>query len=111
MSVREVGTAEFLQLAGRTEGKLVVVQFSATWCGPCRRVSPEYEALARTTPDVEFVKVRVLDVWNLRLALDLHKVDVVLCCVRIWYSADVSRPVEAVVRVGIELDELSKLST
>lgn len=57
MSVREVGTPEFLQLAGRTQGKLVVVQFSATWCGPCRRIAPAFEALAKRTPDVEFVKV------------------------------------------------------
>lgn len=58
MSVREVTSAEFYELSRRTEGKLVVVQFTATWCGPCRRVSPQYEALARRTPDVEFVKVR-----------------------------------------------------
>lgn len=58
MSVREVASAEFYQLSRRTEGKLLVVQFTATWCGPCRRVAPQYEALARRTLDVEFVKVR-----------------------------------------------------
>lgn len=36
----------------------MVVKFTADWCAPCRRVAPAYEALARRTPDVEFVKVR-----------------------------------------------------
>eukprot|EP00903_Cladosiphon_okamuranus_P017573 g16186.t1 len=57
MSLREVASAEFYQLSRRTEGKLLVAQFTATWCGPCRRVAPQYEALARRMPDVEFVKV------------------------------------------------------
>eukprot|EP00752_Nemacystus_decipiens_P003103 g2874.t1 len=57
MSVREVASAEFYQLSRRAGGKLLVVQFTATWCGPCRRVAPQYEALARRTPDVEFIKV------------------------------------------------------
>lgn len=56
--VREVASAEFYQLSRRAEGKLLVTQFTATWCGPCRRVAPQYEALAKRTPDVEFVKVR-----------------------------------------------------
>ncbi|CAM9150392.1 unnamed protein product [Scytosiphon promiscuus] len=57
MSVREVASAEFYQLSRRSEGKLLVTQFTATWCGPCRRVAPQYEALARRMPEVEFVKV------------------------------------------------------
>ncbi|CAN0115449.1 unnamed protein product [Ectocarpus sp. 12 AP-2014] len=57
MSVREVSSAEFYQLSRRTEGKLLVTQFTATWCGPCRRIAPQYEALARRMPEVEFVKV------------------------------------------------------
>lgn len=57
MSLREVASAEFYQLSRRSEGKLLVAQFTATWCGPCRRIAPKYEALARRTPDVEFIKV------------------------------------------------------
>jgi len=37
----------------------VVMDFSAVWCGPCRRIEPLFKQLARTNPEVKFVKVDV----------------------------------------------------
>mmetsp|Transcript_12558 Transcript_12558/g.29723 ORF Transcript_12558/g.29723 Transcript_12558/m.29723 type:complete len:110 (-) Transcript_12558:254-583(-) len=46
-------------LAQTSEGKLMVVDFTAVWCGPCRMIAPHFEELAKKNPDVIFIKVDV----------------------------------------------------
>ncbi|MCR8745720.1 thioredoxin [Romboutsia lituseburensis] len=39
--------------------KVVIVDFFATWCGPCKMLTPIFEELSNSMTDVDFVKVDI----------------------------------------------------
>ncbi|KAF3936330.1 Thioredoxin-1 [Dactylella cylindrospora] len=46
----------------KKQEKVTVVDFYATWCGPCKQISPFVEKLSKEYEDTNFVKIDVDEV-------------------------------------------------
>ncbi|KAI4314234.1 hypothetical protein L6164_027165 [Bauhinia variegata] len=45
--------------ASKETDKLMVIDFYATWCGPCKDMAPIFKDFAEKYTDVEFIKIDV----------------------------------------------------
>ncbi|GAA0185420.1 oxidoreductase [Lithospermum erythrorhizon] len=50
--------------ASKATSKLMVIYFTAIWCGPCKFMEPAVHDLADHFPDVEFIQIDVDELMN-----------------------------------------------
>lgn len=57
----------------------VVVDFWASWCGPCMMLSPVMEELDGELPQIKFCKVNVDDERDLAMEFQIDSIPTLLC--------------------------------
>lgn len=73
-----INNNEFINEVENKEG-LVVVDFFATWCGPCKMLSPVYEALGNDmTEKANFLKVDIDQSMELAQKFEVSTVPTVI---------------------------------
>jgi len=54
--------------------KITVIDFTATWCGPCKQIKPIFEQLAKDYTNLNFVKVDIDDARDVALDFSISSV-------------------------------------
>lgn len=57
-----------------TDNEFVLIDFWASWCGPCRQFAPVYEKAADANPDLVFAKVDTEAQPELAAAFDIQSI-------------------------------------
>ena len=89
MAIQEIMSADFEELVLKSE-KPVLVDFNATWCGPCRMLKPILDQVAAERPDVTVLGVDIDE--NMDLAEE-YSVFSIPCLVLFRDGAEAERSV------------------
>ena len=73
MEVLHLNEESFEKLT-KQSGKKVLIDFWATWCGPCQKLGPELEALAAECDDIIIGKVDVDSYPQIAIALGVNTI-------------------------------------
>jgi len=95
--VTQLATIEEWEAIRDSEERLVILDFTATWCGPCQRVAPAFAAMAEEFESVAlFVKCDVDELGELAAELGVSSMPTFLFfksaeCIETLHGADEAR--------------------
>ncbi|XP_071779298.1 thioredoxin-like [Centroberyx gerrardi] len=64
--------ADFKKALADAGDKLVVVDFTASWCGPCQKIAPKFKTLSEEHTDCVFLKIDVDDAADVAAACNIQ---------------------------------------
>ncbi len=74
MAEVKVYTSEDMKPENLSKNPLTLVDFWASWCGPCRMIAPIVEELAGETEGVTFAKVNVDEEPDVAMGLGIQAI-------------------------------------
>lgn len=72
MAAVDITQAQFSDIINKND--LVVIDFWAPWCGPCRAFAPIYQQVSEKYPEVVFAKVNTEDEQTLAGAFQIRSI-------------------------------------
>ena len=72
MATRDLTSENFEQTVN--DNPMVIIDFWAPWCGPCKGFAPVYEKASETHPDVVFAKVNTDEQQELAGAFGIRSI-------------------------------------
>jgi thioredoxin 1 len=98
MAVVQITEEQFEEEVLKSD-KTVVVDFWATWCGPCKMLSPQLEKYSEENTDVKFVGIDVDSAERLAIKYGISSIP---CLIKFQNGEEASRSIGFINRDKID---------